>query len=62
MTPMSELPDTELDAVCGGIAFNIGNPVVQTNFGLNVIGIAGRHVDQSNWQTNNNNVRFLPMY
>jgi len=59
MTPM-ELTDTELDAVCGGISLNLGNPVVQTNLGINVVGFAWGHVDQSNWQTNNNNVRFLP--
>jgi hypothetical protein len=61
MTPMSELTDTELDAVCGGVAFNIGNPVVQTNLGLNVVGFAwGKNITQTNWQTNNNNVRTLP--
>jgi hypothetical protein len=61
MTPMSELTDSELDAVCGGIALNIGNPVVQTNFGINVVGVAlGKHLDQTNWQSNWNNVRVLP--
>jgi hypothetical protein len=61
MTPMSELTDTELDAVCGGIAFNIGNPVVQTNLGINVVGFAwGKNLNQTNNQTNWNNVRFQP--
>jgi hypothetical protein len=34
-TMISELIDAELDEVCGGI-FNIGNPVVQTNTGVQV--------------------------
>jgi len=30
--PMSELTDTELDGVCGGLLnFNFASPVVQTN-------------------------------
>jgi hypothetical protein len=39
--PMSELTDTELDAVCGGI-LNFGNIVTQTNTAVQVgVGIGG---------------------
>ena len=32
---MTELTDTELDAVCGGV-LNFGNPITQINTGLNL--------------------------
>jgi hypothetical protein len=32
---MTELTDTELDAVCGGF-LDFGNPVIQINTGLNL--------------------------
>ena len=35
MIPVSELTDTELDAVCGGF-FNFGNTVVQANTAVNI--------------------------
>ena len=32
---MTELTDTELDAVCGGV-LDFGNPITQINTGLNI--------------------------
>ena len=32
---LTELTDTELDAVCGGV-FDFGNPITQINTGLNL--------------------------
>ena len=32
---LTELTDTELDAVCGGV-LNFGNPITQINTGLNL--------------------------
>jgi len=38
MNAMTELTDTELDAVCGGFLDfgNLGNPITQINTGLNI--------------------------
>ena len=53
--PLSELTDTELDAVCGGI-LNLGNIVTQTNIavpiGVAVGGLGGAAVLQSVGQLN----------
>ena len=57
---MSELTDTELDAVCGGfLNFNFGSPVTQTNVstkvGVALVGLGGlAAVLQSNRQANIN--------
>jgi hypothetical protein len=57
---MSELTDTELDAVCGGLLnFNFGSPVTQTNVstqvGVALVGLGGlAAVLQSNRQANIN--------
>jgi hypothetical protein len=43
--PMSELTDTELEAVCGGLLnFSLASPVIQTNVATQVgvgVGIGG---------------------
>ncbi len=44
LIPMTELTDTELDAVCGGI-LDIGNPITQINTAtptlVNVLSVGG---------------------
>jgi len=54
LIPMTELTDTELDAVCGGI-FDFGNGVWQqnnaTNTNLTVLGLGGeteQNIGQAN--------------
>jgi bacteriocin-like protein len=36
LTEITELSDTELDAVSGGFSLNFGNIITQPNIGLNV--------------------------
>ena len=54
LIPMTELTDTELDAVCGGI-LDFGNVIPQnnnaTNTALTVLGVSGATV-QAVGQTN----------
>jgi hypothetical protein len=54
LIPMTELTDTELDAVCGGI-LDFGNVIAQnntaTNTALTVLGVSGATV-QAIGQTN----------
>jgi len=52
MSDLTELTDTELDAVGGGfLPFSLPN--IQTNVGVNVVGFSWGNVTQQNWQSNN---------
>jgi hypothetical protein len=51
--PISELTDTELDAVCGGF-LNLTLPTVQTNFNVNAVGANWGAITQTNTGTNTN--------
>jgi bacteriocin-like protein len=53
--PMTELSDTELDAVSGGF-FDFGNIVTQTNVGVNIALALGALVQQVIGQSNSSNI------
>jgi bacteriocin-like protein len=53
--PMTELSDTELDAVSGGF-FNFGNIITQTNIGVNLALGLGSTIQQLIVQANTANI------
>lgn len=53
--PMTELSDTELDAVSGGF-LDFGNIITQTNIGVNVALGLGSVIQQLIGQTNSGNI------
>ena len=53
--PMTELGDTELDAVSGGF-LDFGNIITQTNIGVNVALGLGSVIQQLIGQTNSGNI------
>jgi bacteriocin-like protein len=53
--PMTELSDTELDAVSGGF-FDFGNIITQTNIGVNVALGLGSVIQQVIAQANSGNI------
>jgi bacteriocin-like protein len=46
LTEITELSDTELDAVSGGFTLNFGNIITQPNIGLNVAVGLGSFIQQ----------------
>jgi bacteriocin-like protein len=53
--PMTELSDTELDAVSGGF-LDFGNIITQTNIGVNVALGLGSVIEQFVAQANSGNI------